>query len=505
MSKSTQARDVTALLDAGAACYAQGRLDDAADHYRRAAAADPKDLRPIYSLALIDIRRGRLDNARQQLRAVVAQDPGFYPAQQNLGAVCQNLNLWPEAADAYCRALSLDPAAVETHFSLARALAVLGRLGESSACYRALAADPSVRLRALTRLAVLDPAVIEEQDLRDLQCAADDPATRPATRIEAYFALGASLEQRRADPAAFAAFKAGNRLKHESLMASPDLAARPDAVEHAHELAASFVIDRFNQAFVQRPVHRSNRSTAPIFVIGMPRCGSSLIEQILSSHPQVQSMGENAALCAVADQSFTDASQADNWNDLAEAYLGSMRQRGWQGTGRFVDKTLENHLRIGMIHRMFPNSVILDSRRDPVDTCLSCYRQLFTEGNQTLYDLSQIGRAYVRYRRVMEHWERVLPGRVIEVEHEKLAADSDGQIRWLVSDACRLEWDPGCLRFFEAQSAVRTASAAQVRSPMFLTSIGRWTRFTSDLGPLLKALGPYAPPIAHSVNATRIP
>jgi hypothetical protein len=502
MSKSTQARDVTALLNGAAAFYAKGRFSDAADLYRQAAAADPKDLRPIYSLALIDIRRGRLESARQQLKAVVAQDPNLYPAQQNLGAVCQNLNLWQEAADAYGRALRLNPTAAETHFSLARALAVLGQLGEASACYRALAANPSVRLRALTRLAVLDPAAINEQDLTALQRAADEPtmptmpatpATVPATRIEAYFALGMSLEQRGADQAAFAAFEAGNRLKHDTLMASPDLAARPEALERAHDLAARFVIDRFDEAFLQRQLHRGSTSAAPIFVIGMPRCGSSLIEQILSSHRDVQSMGENAALSTVVDQGFTEPELAANWADLAEAYLGLMRQRGWKGADRFVDKTLENHLRVGMIHLMFPKSVILDSTRDPVDTCLSCYRQLFTEGNETLYDLGQIGRAYVRYRRVMEHWDRVLPGRVIRVEHEKLVADTEGQIRWLVSEACTLNWDPACVRFYETAGSVRTASAAQVRRPVFSTSVGRWGRFARELEPLLKALGPYAP------------
>jgi tetratricopeptide (TPR) repeat protein len=491
MSNSKQARDVAALLNAAAACYAQGRLNDAADLYRQAAAADPKDLRPIYSLALIDIRRGNLENARQQLRVVTAKDPHLYPAQQNLGAVCQNLNLWEEAADAYRRALRLNPAGAETHFSLARALTVLGRVAESSACYRALAANPSVRLRALTRLAVLDPAGIDEQDLTALQRAASDPATVPATRIEAYFALGMGLEQRSADQAAFAAFKAGNRLKHDALMASPDLAARPDALERAHDLAAHFVVDRFDEAFLQRRLHRGSASSAPIFVIGMPRSGSSLIEQILSSHRDVQGMGEGAALSMV-DQGFTEPEGAASWDDLAQAYLGSMRQHGWKGANRFVDKTLENHLRVGMIHLMFPESVILDSARDPVDTCLSCYRQLFTEGNETLYDLGQIGRAYVRYRRVMEHWDRVLPGRVIRVEHEKLVADTEGQVRRLL-DVCKLEWDPACLRFYETSGAVRTASAAQVRLPVFLTSIGRWARFASELEPLLKALGPYAP------------
>jgi tetratricopeptide (TPR) repeat protein len=493
MSKLTQAENVTALLDGAATCYAQGRLDDAADLYRRAAAADPSDLRSIYSLALIDIRQGRLQSARRQLRTVTAQDPGLYPAQQNLGAVCQNLNLWQEAEDAYRRALQLNPAATNTHFSLARALAVLGRIGESSACYRALATNPSVRLRALTRLAVLDPAMINEEDLSALHRTTVDPATASTLRIEAYFALGHVLERCNADEAAFAAFATGNRLKHDNLLASPDPAARPDTKERTHDLAARFVIDRIDQSFVKHRLKSGSTSRAPIFIIGMPRSGSSLIEQILSSHPHVQSMGENAALSTAVDQGFADAERTGDWRKPADAYLNSMRHRGWNGTARLVDKTLENHVRVGLIHLMFPNSVILESMRDPVDTCLSCYRQLFTEGNETLYDLGQIGRAYVRYRRLMEHWERVLPGRVLKVEHEELVTDAEGQIRWLVSHACKLSWDPMCLRFYEAPGPVRTASAAQVRRPMFATSIRRWPRFAKQLKPLLDALGPYAP------------
>jgi hypothetical protein len=213
-------------------------------------------------------------------------------------------------------------------------------------------------------------------------------------------------------------------------------------------------------------------------------------------------MGESAALSAVVDRGFTEVERAANWRDLAEAYLASMRQRGWNGADRFVDKTPENHLRVGMIHLMFPKSVILDSTRDPVDTCLSCYRQLFTAGNETLYDLAQIGRAYVRYRRVMDHWERVLPGRVIRVEHEKLVADPEGQIRRLVVDACKLDWDPACLRFYETEGPVRTASAAQVRRPMFSTSIGRWARYARELEPLLRALGPYAPEVIPPISGS---
>ena len=142
---------------------------------------------------------------------------------------------------------------------------------------------------------------------------------------------------------------------------------------------------------------------------------------------------------------------------------------------------------------MFPRAVILHSVRDPVDTCLACYRQLFASGNETLYDLGQIGAEYVGYRAVMDHWRAVLPGRVVDVSHEALVQDPERQIRWLVTEACGLDWDPACLVFHRTRRSVRTASVAQVRLPIFTTSLQRWRRYADHLGPLFEALGPYAP------------
>jgi tetratricopeptide (TPR) repeat protein len=491
---SSGVKDVAALLDAAASDYAAGRLNEAARLYRRAENADPGDIRAAYSLAVIDIRLGRREAARRRLRAVVAREPNLFAAQQNLGAVCQELDLWGEAAEAYERAFALRPNAVETGFSLARALAVLGRVGAAVRCYRALAAEPAQRLRALTRLALLDAAAIGPDDLEALRAGAADLAVEADIRTGASFALGEALERAGAHDEAFTAFEAGNRLKHQALAASADPAMRPEAVARAHEETVRLVTGLFTGDYLaQHPVN-GDRSTAPIFVVGMPRSGSSLIEQILLAHPRVQGLGESPALSEVVDRSFTGAGMKPaGWRRMAEAYLSAMRSHGWNGRGRFVDKTLENHLRVGLIHLMFPEAVILHSLRDPADTCLACYRQLFASGNATLYDLGQIGEAYVRYRRVMDHWAQVLPGRVIAVEHEALVADPEQRIPWLVAEACGLDWDAACLRFHEAEGLVRTASAAQVRQPIFQTSIQRWRRHAGRLGPLFEALGPYAP------------
>jgi hypothetical protein len=170
-----------------------------------------------------------------------------------------------------------------------------------------------------------------------------------------------------------------------------------------------------------------------------------------------------------------------------------MRERGWNNSGRFIDKMLNNFVFIGLIHLMFPKATILHAVRDPVDTCFSNFRTPFLTANEESYDLAEIGRSYVRYRQMMEHWDQVLPGRVIEVNHEALVADPEARIRWLVTQACGLEWDDACLAFHKTKRPVRTASVTQVRQPIFTTSVQRWRRYEKHLGPLLDALGPYAP------------
>lgn len=493
MKSPTQAKDLAALLDAAAAHYARGQLDEAARLYRRAEAADPRDVRAGYSLAVIDIRAGRAQRARRRLRAVVALDPGLFAAQQNLGAVCEELGLWAEAASAYEHGLALRPDAAETGFGLARVLAILGRVEAAKDAYRALTADPAHRPRALVRLAVLVPEAIDDDDLNALRRAAAEPSVDAQTRTGACFALGEALDRRGADDEAFDAFAAGNRMKHQALAAGGG-PGHPDAVARAHREAVQRVVDLFTPGFIAHHQGRGDASTAPIFIVGFPRSGSSLIEQILASHSQVQGMGESAALSDVVDRGFAGASTApSDWRRMAQAYLASVRALGWRAAPRFVDKTLENHLRVGLIHLMFPRAVILHSVRDPVDTCLSCWRQLFVSGNETLYDLRQIGEAYVLYRRMMRHWQAVLPGRVIDVWHEALIADPQGQTRRLVSEACALDWDPACLSFHRTETVVRTASAAQVRRPIFSTSIARWRRYEAHLGPLFEALGEFAP------------
>ena len=493
-------QEVERLLRVAGAHFEAGRLDAAAEALAAIEARNPGDVRAPYSLANIDIRRGGLKPALERLRTAVRLDPALFLAQHNLGYVAQSLGLWPEAADAFARALALRPDAAETGFSLAIAQAVLGRTDEAIQGYRRLAADPTHRLRALTRLAILSAAAVTEPELETLRTAAADPSVPLDARTALLFALGEALEARRRDDEAFAAFAAGNRLKHEALARTP---ANPRAVAQDHARASAFIEGLFTAEFIARNRATAADAPAPIFIVGMPRSGSTLIEQILASHPAVQAMGETGVLPALLERAYAEADGGrlgrSEFRKAGETYLRDMRALGWKMRSRLVDKTLENYLHVGAIAVMFPRAVILHSVRDPVDTCLACYRQLFVSGGETLYDLAQIGAEYVGYRRMMDHWRTVTPGRVVDVSLEALIADPEAQIRRLL-EACGLSWDPACLSFHETERAVGSASAAQVRRPLYATSQQRWRRYERHLGPLLQALGPYAPPISATAG-----
>ncbi|MDB5483440.1 MAG: sulfotransferase [Caulobacteraceae bacterium] len=483
--------EIDALLDAAAAHYAAGRLGPASETYRRVEAEDPDDVRARYSLAVIDLRTGRFDAARRRLKAVLRRQADHFSAHHNLGVAEQSLGGWEAAAQAYADALSLRPEATEPAFARAVALAVLGETEEAITLYRALAERPQARPRALTRLAILRPEGVTEAELAHLRADAADENLDAETRTGLLFALGAALEARGEDGAAWGAFAAGNALQHQQLTAGP-AANRPATVAEENAASIARIRTLFSPAFLARHAGQGEATVRPIFVVGMPRSGSSLIEQILSSHPRVQGMGESNALWTTLDGRFPypphTPREGDHFRRLARRYLETLASRGWSHRHRPVDKTLDNHLHVGMIHLMFPQATILHAVRDPLDTGLACWRQLFAKGNETLYDLAEIGAEQLRYATMMEHWRKVLPGFVVDVRYEDIIADPDVSIRWLVTEVCGLPWTTDCLRFYETRRAVGTASADQVRRPIYHTAVERWRRYEPQLAPLLAAL-----------------
>jgi hypothetical protein len=257
------------------------------------------------------------------------------------------------------------------------------------------------------------------------------------------------------------------------------------------------------QFFVDRsvPVASAKR---PVFIVGMPRSGTSLIEQILSSHPEIHGAGELPDLENLIFASATEAGlPAERYPEVAagmssqallrlgQAYTEKVWKLG-PGATCITDKMMSNFTHIGMIRNMFPGAKIIHVQRDPMDSCFSCYATLFAKNNLDFtYDLGSLGRYYVRYMELMQHWMHVLPaGSILPLRYENLVKDTEGEARRLL-DYLQLPWDPRCLNFHANTRVVRTASAAQVRRPIYKSSVARWERFKTQLGPLLDIVGDY--------------
>jgi len=457
---------------------------------------EARALEAQFRIAILALKEGDAGEAARRLEAIVGRASDWFEAWHNLGFARQVLGMWPQAAAAYQAALAARPASQETVRALAVALSVVGRGAEAIALYRNLANDPSRRAFALTRIALVDPGAISIDEQVEMTKAARAPTTDPQTRIGLLFALGQVLEAAGRYDSAFAALARGNRLKRADLVRRGALHPERAAREHAASIAS--LKAWFSAEFIAESQGRGHPTAAPIFVVGMPRSGSTLLEQILSSHSEVEGLGETNALIKTIGGQFpfhrTAAPLERHFARLADDYLEAVRPARHRASPRFVDKMLDNYLHIGMIHLLFPRAVILHSIRDPLDTCLSIYRQLFTgEGNECCYDLADIGGEYARYRQMMAHWQAVLPGRVVEISHEVLVDDPQTEIRRLITEVCGLPWEEGCLSFHQSDHPVSSASSLQVRQPIGRSSLGRWRAYRRHLGPLKEALGPYAP------------
>lgn len=316
-----------------------------------------------------------------------------------------------------------------------------------------------------------------------------------------HFALAKALADVGDDEGSFGHFLEANELKRAEL--------------DYDEAKALRVFDDirtvFSAEFLRAREGNGHASELPIFIVGMPRSGSTLVEQILASHPRVFGSGERVDFSAILRSMGADRPAAmfprgvlgftrSDFLDLAKSYLGRMedaaaaaRSRDPSAFGvtldRITDKTLNNFFCVGLIHLALPNARIIHTRRDPVDSCLSCYSRLFGSKLSFTYDLGELGRYHRAYQALMEHWSSVLPaGAILDVQYEDVVDDLEGQARRLIAH-CGLEWHDACLAFHETRRPVKTASVGQVRQPIYRSSVKRWRPADDVLRPLLDGLG----------------
>lgn len=374
-------------------------------------------------------------------------------------------------------------------WSYGGSLRALGRTDEAVAAFkRALELDPAYA-DAYAALAYLKTYRFDEGEVQAMKDLLKRSDLGEKDRVSLNFALGRAAEEAQDWDRSFDFFEAANRLEYER--------RRQDAAPIDRIVRRSRML--YKPKFFADRQGWGEPSNAPIFILGMPRSGSTLLEQILTSHSQIEATRELMEIPLIAD--FVCELNVENYpGALANAPPEMIAKLGadyieWTsayrrlGRPHFIDKAPINWVHVGMIKLLLPNAKIIDMRRNPMDCCLSAYKHYFAKGWEETYDLEAIGRVYADYVYMMAHYDEVLPGHIHRVFYEQLVSDTEGQVRALL-EFLGLPFEPSCLRFFETERAVITPSAEQVRKPISADAIGYWRNFESRLGPLKAALGP---------------
>ena len=452
-------RDAVTHLNLGNAYTSLGRIDDALPVHRRAAELAANDARMHEALAATLLVKHDMPAAIATLRRAIELAPQSAVAWNGLGLAMRSLGRFDEAADCFRRAVAIEP----DNAPLWRNLTTVGRAGEADAA----------EVERLRRL------------LGDAARPADD-------RVDAGFALGKLLDDAGRYADAFASYADANALFKASRAARGQRFDVANLRRMIDRMIASFTPDFFT-------ARRGwgDPSELPVFIVGMPRTGTTLVEQIAASHSKVFGAGElrdieniSATLSKGGERTSGEAWDAPAVAAAAKLHIARLRELGGERALRVLDKMPGNVLHLGLIAVLFPGARVILCRRDARDTCLSCYFQHFDTRavHLYLYDLADCARQYVETERLAAHWLKVLPLHILEVQYESLVANQEAESRRLI-DFLGLPWDPACLEFHRAQRSVYTASVWQVRQPMYASSVGRWRHYERHLGPMLQVLG----------------
>ncbi|HEX3951851.1 MAG TPA: sulfotransferase [Steroidobacteraceae bacterium] len=412
-------------------------------------------------LASVFSMTGQHTQAMETLGALAAEPNAGYAEWLNYGLELKTAGRTHESIAAYRRAMALEPAKGATYWSLA-----------NLKTFRFDAAEIDAMRSALQR-----------QDLK------------PDDRVELEFALGKVREDERRFAESFEHYAAGNALRRKGV--NYDAGKISLHVRRSQEI--------YTPQFFAERAHFGSQAQDPIFIVGLPRAGSTLLEQILASHSRVEGTRELAEMVAIARGLATKNGEADESRALealcsldaaqvaalADRYLAETRIYRRRGAPRFIDKMPNNFLHIGLIHLMFPRAAIIDARRHPLGGCFSAFKQHFAAGQLFTYDQADLARFYRDYVELMAHYDAVLPGRIHRVHYERVVADLSGEVHRLL-EYCGLPFEDQCLRFHETRRGVQTASSEQVRQPIYAQGVDQWRHFEPWLGPLKEALGDLA-------------
>lgn len=469
----------------------QQRLDEAQSLLSRSAQFDPANAQTFVLLASVMSKRKQYDQAKAACERALALDPAHSEALNVLGVIAFEQGRAEEAILYHRKAIEVAPGVAHGHANLANVLKELGRLDEARAAYEAaLSSNPQMvsayfGLADLHRFTPGDPVLAAMERLAERIEALD-----AQEQMQLDFALGKASADLALHERSFRHLLRGNGTKRRQI----------DYDENRMHGLFDRIRGVFTSELLRSKQGAGDPSAVPVLIVGMPRSGTTLIEQILASHPKVFGAGElrdlGLVIAAHCDLAGVPTAYPECLREMpgevlgrvGVAYAARLRRRA-PAAERITDKMPGNFLHLGLLHLALPNARIIHARRNPLDTCLSCFARLFGDEQQFSYDLGELGRYYRGYEALMTHWRAALPpGAMLEVDYEKVVDDVEQQARRIVA-YCGLEWDDACLRFYETKRQVHTSSASQVRQPIYRSAVGRWRPYRPWLGPLMDELG----------------
>ncbi|MBI5005776.1 MAG: tetratricopeptide repeat protein [Nitrosomonadales bacterium] len=482
-----------AICNMGGVHLAQEEHEAALARFRRALELRPAYLEAQMGLAKTLQASESLEEAEKAAQRALQIDDSNPKAHALMGSIHTEASR-PEQAEAeYLRALQIDPGCDEALLGLGQLCVENGDVERAEGLFqKALALKPDNTAARIQLIQAKKVAADDEHFAALLELQKDAENHSDNRKMSLHFALGKCYDDTKEYDKAFPHYLAGCKLKRARFNYDPEATAHQFT-----ELA-----EVFSKENIDRLRGSGDPSTMPIFVLGMPRSGTTLTEQIIASHPDVYGAGELPDLLRIAHRKtdpktttfpdnlrYLDQSILSAWG---KEYIAAVQARA-PGSQRITDKMPANFFAVPLIHLMLPNAKIVHVNRNAVDTCLSCFTRLFHRKQEHTYDLAELGRYYADYARLMDHWRKVLPaGAFLDIQYEDIVADQEDQARRLL-EFCGLEWNDACLDFHKTKRQVRTASVTQVRQPIYTTSIERWRKYEKFLGPLLDELGDLVP------------
>ena len=484
--------DVAAIRMLAEVAARIGRLRDSETLLRRCLELAPSFKGARHNLALVLHRQHKPAEALVEINQVLAAD-ARNPGYRNLkAAVLSAVGEYDQAIDIYAGVLAEYPKQAKAWMSYGHALKTAGRQDECISAYRrSIELTPGLG-EAYWSLANMKTFRFSPSELDAMRAQLKHNDITDEDRYHFHFAIGKALEDSALYADSFESYAQGNRLRRAGIRYDP-------AETSAHVQRSKAIFSK--QFFAQRAAMGA-QAPDPIFIVGLPRSGSTLLEQILSSHPAVEGTMELADIAFMAGGLRTSKGRegsnylevlaslsADELSALGERYIAQTRIQRKTDAPFFIDKMPNNFMHVGLIHLILPHARIIDARRHPLGCCFSNFKQHFARGQHFTYGLEEIGRYYRDYVELMAHFDAVLPGRVHRVIYEQMVDDTEAEVRRLL-EYCGLPFDERCLRFYENERAVRTASSEQVRRPIFREGVEQWRHYDPWLGPLREALGP---------------